>query len=444
VKSALPDQEKNMRRKWLLASLVGSLGLCCALSMEAQTAKTQTVGQYIISAKAGGVNFVSGNVTVNHRTGAGGLLLQGDEVQIGDRVSTGEDGKAEILLNPGSFLRVGPNTSFEFASTDLEDLRMNLRAGSAIFEIIATKEFGVSVKLPQATLHLNTSGVFRIDVREDGFGTLSVLKGRAYIGGTKIASGHSALLTSSGISVAKLDHDTSDPLDIWSKDRAKEMSKLNAKLEQGALRNSLISSFNGGGWNLYNSFGLWVFDPRIRRGLFLPFGFDWSSPYGWNYNYNLWSCRMPQYVWNSANYQPRGTATGGSSTPASTPGTTPATTTTGVSPRRVPPAPDGSSPTATTREGRRNIPEGRPPFQRVEQETRTAGGGMTMGNPNADPTGSGRRSDSIRNSNPDVGNTGQRPDARISAPMSNPSSSSSPAESTPTRSTEGARRRPDR
>ena len=361
--------DKNMRSNRLLAFIIGLLGLCCAFTASGQTQRTQALGQYVISAKAGGVNFVSGKVTVTRRSGTSGLLLQGDEIQIGDRITTGEDGKAEVLLNPGSYLRVGPNTSFDFASTDLEDLRVNLRTGSAVFEIIATDEFKVTIKMPQSDVQLTNSGVFRIDVQADGTAKLSVFKGKAYVGPasrTEVGSGRTATVgRGGGVSVAKFDRDTDDPLDIWSKDRAKELTRLNAKLERDSLRNSLLTSFNNRGWNLYNSFGLWVFDPRFGRFLFLPFGYGWSSPYGWDYDYDLWRCRMPWYIWSPTYNTPTApTGSGGS----------------------------GYPPRSTTNEARRQRMH-TPPFQRVEREIMTSGRSDVSVRPSFPDS---RRSDSTR------------------------------------------------
>ena len=301
-----------MRKTWLLASIVSLLSLACAAMSFGQN--STITGQYVISAKAGGVNYVGGKVTVMRKSGTSGLVVEGDEIQIGDRVTTGEDGRVEVLLNPGSYLRMGAQSSFEFISTDLENLRVNLRAGSAIFEVYATNEFKVSVRLPQSQIVLNSSGVFRVDVLGDGSGRVAVFKGETNIGPgrQKVGSGRVATVTKTGVSVAKFDRDTKDTLDIWSKARAKELISANAKLQRNSLRNSLLSSYNQRGWNLYNSFGVWVFDPGRRAWLFLPFGYGWSSPYGWDYGYDLWRCRMPFYVWNTPVYQPPPVGGGGS------------------------------------------------------------------------------------------------------------------------------------
>ena len=65
---------------------------------------------YLISAKAGAVNYVSGNVYLANKTTNRSRVLKGDSIEAGDRVATGQDGRAEVLLNPGSFVRVAENS----------------------------------------------------------------------------------------------------------------------------------------------------------------------------------------------------------------------------------------------------------------------------------------------------------------------------------------------
>jgi len=309
-----------MRSRLLLASVASATALLCAFVTLGQTSKAPATSPYLISAKAGGVNFVSGNVNVVRSSGISGVLLEGDEISVGDRVTTDMTGKAEILLNPGSYLRIGGNTSFHFISTDLENLKLSLQSGSAILEVLAADEFKVVVKLPHSALQLTRSGVFRLDVLSDGSAKLSTFKGKAYLGATgstEVGAGRVASIFNGGLSVSKFDRDTNDPLDLWSKERGKDLTRLNAKLQRAPLSNSLISSFNQRGWGLYNSFGLWVFDPVRRMWCFLPFGYGWSSPYGWAYDYDLWRCRLPNYVYNQPWYPPVGGGpTGGGGTTA--------------------------------------------------------------------------------------------------------------------------------
>ena len=314
-----------MKRNFVLAAIVGVVGLLCSISALGQDPKIAAAAgdKYVISAKAGGVNFVSGTVSVTRTAGTSGVLLGGDELQTGDRATTGTDGKAEILLNPGSFLRVGGDTSFEFVSTSLDDLKIKLLSGSAVLEVIAADDFVVSMEMPRGTVVLTRSGVFRLDVLQDGRGRLSVFKGKVPYGPqgkSELKSGRSAVIGgSSEIEFAKFDTDSQDELDTWSRDRAKELTKLNAKLQNKQLRNMLTNSYTQRGWNMYNSFGLWVFDASRRNWCFLPFGSGWGSPYGWSYYWDIWNLGMPNWIysnprpgnWNNGSGGSGGSGTGG-------------------------------------------------------------------------------------------------------------------------------------
>ena len=292
------------------------IGLAVILSFQAVSAQSDrdaavasAADKYLISAKAGGVNYVEGSVSVLRTDGQSGYLTKRDQIEVGDTVTTGDNSRAEILLNPGSFLRLGPNSSFKFKTTSLDDLRINLESGSAIFEVFASRDFKVRVITPDAKLLLIRSGVFRIDVLPGGGANVEVWEGQALLGdrnATLLDSGRAAILKNGTATVKKFDRGDRDEFEAWSKSRSKELAKQSAKLKNEALRNTLVSSFNGGGWGMYNSFGLWVYNPLYGGYCFLPFGNGWYSPYGYGFGNCLCNYGLPPYVY----YPPR---TGGSS-----------------------------------------------------------------------------------------------------------------------------------
>lgn len=256
--------------------------------------------KYVISAKAGGINYVEGTASVARKQGRSGVLLKGDKLEIGDRVSTGSDGKVEILLNPGSFLRLGGNSAFAFKTTSLDDLQIDLSSGSAIFEVFAADDFTVSVNVPNTRFDLIQSGIYRVDVTNDGVGTIEVWKGKAALGdaaGTVVKGGREATLNGGSAAVAKFDRDEKDALETWSKARSKELAKVSSSLQRTQMRTALMRSFLGRQWNTYDSFGLWVFDPFGRNYCFLPFGYGWQSPYGYGYGRYLGWYNLPPVIY---------------------------------------------------------------------------------------------------------------------------------------------------
>lgn len=261
---------------------------------ESKTVRSIAGDKWVITAEAGGVNHVEGGVSVIRTAGKSGLLLKGDTIRVGDQVTTDSDGRAEILLNPGSYARVAGNSEFEFKTTELEDLQLKLTRGSAIFEVFATNDFRVNVSTPKGSYDLIDSGVYRVDVMADGNSRLEVWKGKALAGDEKIKGGRSLV---SGEEVAvKFDRDDKDEFELWSRSRAKDLAKSNSDLKNREMRTALMSSFLGGRWNAYDSFGLWVYNARFGRYCFLPFGWGWSSPYGYGFGADIWWYRLPSVI----------------------------------------------------------------------------------------------------------------------------------------------------
>lgn len=265
--------------------------------------KVSTTPQnYVISAKAGGVNFVEGTVTVTRATGKSGYLMKNDTLEVGDKVTTANNSKAEILLNPGSYIRLGSNSEFEFITTSLDDLKLKLTAGSAMLEVFANNDFSVEVHAQNSKFYLVQSGVYRIDATGP-IARIEVWEGKAQVGDANpkiVKDGRAASVYGSTVTVAKFERDENDVLESWSKTRARELAKINARLEKRSLRSTLISSYHSNLWNLYNSFGLWIYDASFSGHCFFPFGGGWRSPYGYFYGWDLWNIRLPGYIY----YQP--------------------------------------------------------------------------------------------------------------------------------------------
>lgn len=259
---------------------------------------TFTADKYLVSARAGGVNYVQGNVGVSRATGKSGSLMKGDILQIGDRVLTDGNSRIEVLMNPGSYIRLGANSSFEFKTTSLDDLQVRLDAGSAMFEVFAADEFTVTVFTPKGRTLLVQSGVYRFDVSADGNATVAVTEGKALVGPAEILvkKGRTGTIGNSLVMVAKFDRGKRDDLGEWSKTRAKDLAKVTHSLRNNDVRLALASSLNNRRWGFRDSFGLWVFDPFSRNYCFLPFGYGWYSPYGYGFNNSIYWYNLPAIV----------------------------------------------------------------------------------------------------------------------------------------------------
>lgn len=255
---------------------------------------------YVISAKAGGVNYVEGTAVAMKADGTSGRVIKGDRLSSGDVVETGLNGRVELLLNPGSFARIGNNSRFELTTTDLDDLRLNLLSGSAIFEVFASDDFKVTVKTPSSEIYLIKSGVYRVDVDSNGTAKLEVWRGRAETSDDvdgKLKKGRTATLNGGEAEVTKFDRGDRDSFEQWSRDRAELIAKANKKLESKVLGPTLLSGFRADSWDCWQSVGLWVYNPAYSTYSFLPFGYGWRSPYGFGFRTSTGICYNPSYFY---------------------------------------------------------------------------------------------------------------------------------------------------
>lgn len=321
VKSAESRQEENKMTRFISRLAIFAGLAVFGASLAFSQGINASTNKFVISAQAGGISYTEGTVDVARKVGKSGVVLKGDEIFVGDRVSTGSDGRAEVLLNPGSYLRLGENSAFEFVSTDLEDLRVRLDRGAAILEVYASREFRVDVLTPHGKVRLAETGVYRFDVDKNST-AVAVWEGEALMGRgwmTVIKEDRKGVLANGTVSVTKFDHDK-DALEAWSKSRSKDLAKATANLKRRAVREDLRNSLYNTGFNAYNSFGLWVFDPFSNGYCFLPFGYGWYSPYGYGfgnyvgyyypYNYPWWT--HPWYPIGGGNGNP---PSGGGSNP---------------------------------------------------------------------------------------------------------------------------------
>lgn len=272
----------------LQVSLTGLGSSILAFCMFA-AAQTRDPAQYVISAKAGGVNLASGGAELRHKTETEWqALATKDHLAMGDLVRTESDGRLEVLLNPGSYLRVDADSEFEFTDPSLNSLRIKFLKGSGILEVTGFEDVGLlsEIDTPHARIEIFQNGLYRINVQPDRT-ELIVRKGRAFVGsGTarRIKGGQRVTASGpAGVELTKFDKKAQDPFDQWSFERAETLIAANRQLSESHIAYSLVSAMDSG-WGydswLHRGMGVWIFNPRLSCHTFYPFYSGMSSPYG--------------------------------------------------------------------------------------------------------------------------------------------------------------------
>lgn len=283
-----------MRRAFNLPAILSvALLLCCAAISLAQT---QNREKFVISAKAGGINAITGQASVTSRgEGDWQQLMITDDLEAGDRVRTAYDGRVEILLNPGSYLRVGGNSEVELSNNALDNIEVHLLRGTAIVEATGMDglDLNINISTPHTKLAIVRQGLYRLNVVPGDATELIVRKGRVILSDshTKVKGGNKVVFSATAVSVAKLTKEEkklAEEVDVWSKQRAETLAKANRRITD-RMFNSAFAAWRDNDPFTRNRTGLWFYNAGAGCYTFLPFFYGFTSPYGNSYSTSIYS-----------------------------------------------------------------------------------------------------------------------------------------------------------
>ncbi len=223
-----------------------------------------------VPAHPGMLNYVEGQANIDGRPVTNQSVGSAD-VQQGQVIETGQ-GKAEILLTPGVFLRLGTNSAVRMVNGGLADTRVELLRGEALVEAtdllksnhIQIVDHGVTTVLDKNGLYSFKSEQPQVAVYD---GKATVNEGDSH---QDVGKGKEAELA--GLHVTKFDTKHGDDLYQWSDLRSEYLSEASVS----SARTYLVG---GPGW--YG--GGWYWNPWYGYYSFLPGDGFLYSPFGWGF-----------------------------------------------------------------------------------------------------------------------------------------------------------------
>ena len=278
------------------------LGLVALLFADIGVVNANETAAYFISAKSGMINYVEGEPTVsNPELSQPQPVAPRHQLVKGDVLQTTGDQRVEMLLNPGTYLRVAENSRVRVLATAFDDMRFALEEGIAIVESLSLrrKVHRLQVQTPSGDLRVLKKGLYRFAVDADGQVQVTVFDGklrwtRDQVKIAALKSGKTFNLSRSArgrLRYSKVGKDFFDDIDRWSRERAVALIAANSKIPSWMSR-SALSRYG------FRSNGGWVYDPFSRMYTFIPFHFLLRSPYGLAYgNYTpTWRSYGPVYA----------------------------------------------------------------------------------------------------------------------------------------------------
>jgi hypothetical protein len=286
-----------------MKSLFASFVLTAALTVPALGANTDTH-----TALPGTLNYVEGQALIGNEA-LNAQSIGSAQLEPGQTLTT-ERGKAEILLTPGVYLRLGSDSAAEMISPDLTNTQLQLNQGEALVEVdqihpennLRVRENGVDTQILKTGLYDFDAANNQVRVFD---GKASVLVGDKKI---DVKGGRELTLNVDGkLKATKFDKKKYEDNDLyrWSSLRSDYLAQANVSAAQVYVSDGWGAGF-GPGW-----FGAgWYWSPWFNSFTFIPASGYLYSPFGWGFYSPLWVHAAPWYVYGNyphtfANWRPQ-------------------------------------------------------------------------------------------------------------------------------------------
>jgi hypothetical protein len=236
------------------------------------------------TAVPGTLNYVEGQVSMAGQT-VGSKAIGSAELQAGQLLTTGT-GKAEVLLTPGVFLRVGNNSSVKLISSSITNTMVEVDRGHAMLEVDEIHpENDIRINADGATTQILKTGLYDFNADKD---RLLVFDGKARVengdGHANAKGGREVdFVSNAPLKPHKFDKKAYEDGDLyrWSSLRSSYVAEANVDAAG-------IYAENGWGpWGLGWWGADWYWDPWFDGFTFIPGDGIFYSPFGWGF-YSPW------------------------------------------------------------------------------------------------------------------------------------------------------------
>ncbi len=238
------------------------------------------------------LSYVNGNVSVRRGDSADMVAaVLNAPLTVGDRLVTGDGGRAEVQLDYANIVRLGPSSEVRFSELQRGRYQIQIAAGTAAFRVLRDSDAQVEISTPSMSVHPLRKGVYRIDVKPDGVTEITLrggAEGEAFgpRGSEEIHNNSMMMVRGSSndpefqIVVAPAE----DDFDHWSasRDQYMERSTTPNHVSRDVYGTEDMDQY--GRWTNDGSYGqVWV--PQVAPG-WAPYScgrWTWVDYYGWTW-----------------------------------------------------------------------------------------------------------------------------------------------------------------
>lgn len=266
-----------------LAIVVCTFALAMSVPAQAQQDNAKT-------AVPGAINYVEGQASIENE-GLSSASVGTVQLQPGQILTT-QNGKVEVLLTPGVFLRVGSDSSVKMISPDLTNTEVALLSGRAIIEADEIHSANnIQIEAGNATTKLLKAGLYDFDLPDSD---VRVLDGKAevYEGDHHVTvKGRHEVTIANGarLKAHKFDKKKFEDSELfrWSSLRSSYLAEANINAA-GMYAENGTGPWGPGWWGAD-----WYWDPWFDAFTFIPGNGIFYSPFGWGFYSPWWVYQAP-------------------------------------------------------------------------------------------------------------------------------------------------------
>lgn len=237
-------------------------------------------------AQPGAVNYVEGQASIGNEP-LGANSVGSAQLQAGQVLNT-QNGKVEVLLVPGTFLRLDDNSSVKMVNPGLADTEVEIVKGRAMVEgNDINKNNNIEVDQDGAKTKILKNGLYGFDANDH---SVRVYKGKAQVleNDKKLTlDKERELVLNTGAKPKAQNFDTrkyEDDFFRWSALRSGYLSE--ASIDQARIYVNEGPGWLGTGW---------YWDPWFDCYTFIPGAGIFYSPFGWGFYSPIGVYRSPFY-----------------------------------------------------------------------------------------------------------------------------------------------------
>ena len=279
------------------------------------------------AARTARLSYLQGNVTVSRSDGTGGEAAQLNmPLTEGSRVTTPEDGQAEVEFEDGSLVRLTPNSSLGLDHLSVDtggnyQTQLGLVRGLVYAELRAASKYTYQLNVDGAFVSPVENATIRVNLDEPP-AVIAVLTGKAHVerpssqdaGGYRTDVRGGETLTADPFDTSRYflsQQVTQDSWDNWNEER--DQAAVDAAAARTVARDS-VEGAQGYGWSDLDANGSWydvpgqgqVWQPTVAMDanfdpygygswVWSPGGYAWASGYNWGWtpfrcgNWSFWN-----------------------------------------------------------------------------------------------------------------------------------------------------------